>query len=391
MKKAKIITISLLGLLMLIPFITPTKAQVPSYVGVAVEERYDFALNVYDNWDIWFEDNMTAWLASIYGGLGLYDIGLIHTDTIAWAGVVPAAAITPQLTFQTVIDDILPEDSTLGFFSTEVDIAQHIYVDFYPSSSADQVPFSTRIGNSTAAFANMTYYGASASSAYWLTGDAFIAPVGINWTEFVAISDIGLDIVYGAYGVNTKISEITNGYSLLVDAMDYGNNTLPIRMNSTYGTNGVLTYNSFEYGGLKLYDYVLIASDPDAVDPVITASSSDFSVEHDYTGETISWTATDANPHTYTVERNGTAVGIATAWTSGVEVQISVPDGLAAGDHGFEITFMDDDGNSVTDTVVMTVGAGPAPPPIPGYDLPIVLGIFSFATIGLIVIMKKKK
>lgn len=83
----------------------------------------------------------------------------------------------------------------------------------------------------------------------------------------------------------------------------------------------------------------------------------------------------------------------AMAWTSGIEVHFSVPDGLAAGGYDFLITFEDDEGNTVNDTVVMTVGATPIPPPpdIPGYELSIVLGISSIMSIGLILLMKKKK
>jgi len=40
----------------------------------------------------------------------------------------------------------------------------------------------------------------------------------------------------------------------------------------------------------------------DTTNPVITVSPNDFTVEYGYTGQSISWTATDANPDTYTIE-----------------------------------------------------------------------------------------
>ena len=55
MKKNKIITISLLGLLLLVPFMTPTKAQPASYVGAAEGEKYEWSLNIYpiNKWIQW--------------------------------------------------------------------------------------------------------------------------------------------------------------------------------------------------------------------------------------------------------------------------------------------------------------------------------------------------
>ena len=50
MKKNKIITISILGLLFLVvPFImiAPVRAQVPSYVGVAVDDKFEWDNNIY--------------------------------------------------------------------------------------------------------------------------------------------------------------------------------------------------------------------------------------------------------------------------------------------------------------------------------------------------------
>lgn len=383
-KKNKAITISLLGLLLLVSFTTPTRAQAPSYGGVAAEEEYDYELNVnVYNWGQFFTDNMSSWLATLFVHDPASTLAQVYTDT-SW-DVTP-----PQLVFRNVITGFLPETTTT-YTSTGAVITQYVEIPDFPSANYEQ-PLVYYIGNDTAAFAEVGLYGGFATTPYWVQGITF-APVGVNWTTFAAICNVGMGAYWGPYAGNTTFTALANGYSMSVPAMGYVNNSLPITINSTYDSNGVLTYHSFEYGSSILYELVLSLYISDVVDPVVTDGSSDFSVDHDYTGVTINWTATDGNPNTYSVTDNGTAVGGDTAWTSGVEVQVNVPDGLAAGDHDFVITFKDDGDNTVTDTVVMTIGAAPAAPPpdIPGYDLPIVLGISSIMSIGLIVLMKKRK
>ncbi len=383
-KKNKAITISLLGLLLLISFTTPTRAQAPSYGGVAVEEEYVYDLNVYvANWGQWGIDNMSSNLAVLFAHDPASTLAQVWTDT-SWD------ATPPQLVFRYVVNSFLPE-STTPYTFTGVNVTGYIEVPDFPAANSE-TSYIWQIGNNASAYAQVNLYGGYATTPYWLPGSAF-APEGINWTEYVAICNVGMEAYWGPYAGNTTFTELANGYSMSVPAYGYINNSLPIEINSTYNANGAINYYSFDYGGSLLFDFDLSSYNVDAVDPVVTAGSSDFSVDHDYTGVTINWTATDGNPNTYSVTDNGGAVGGDTAWTSGVEVQVNVPDGLAAGDHDFVITFKDDGDNTVTDTVVMTVGAAPAAPPpdIPGYDLPIVLGISSIMAIGLIVLMKKRK
>jgi hypothetical protein len=388
MKKAKILSISLLGLLLFVPFMAPTSAAPPpAYAGINEEEQYGWDVNVYNQtlWDIIFADNMSYWLGSIY------DHDQASTLQTIWDGTLYnviwglPADVTPQLRFRTIVDTIMPENTTAG--TTFVIGTQYIDVPFYPAS--DSVgPIYNYIGNDTATFAYLHGYGAYSSTPYWIPGMQF-APKNVNWTEFVALSQAVVDGLVG-YRKNTTYTEISNGFSMDVPVMGYENNSLAIRINTTYDANGTLTYNSFEYGGYMLYDYVLTSYESDVVAPVITADTSDFSVAYGYTGKNITWTATDANPNTYTITDNTVEVESGTAWSSGVEVVYDIPDGLAAGNHSFEISFTDAYGNSGTDTVYVIVGAAPAPQ-IPGFDLLVVLSVFTVASIGLIVLTKRKK
>jgi len=146
-----------------------------------------------------------------------------------------------------------------------------------------------------------------------------------------------------------------------------------------------------------LFDYVLSFASLDAVDPVVTVAPTDLVVAHNYTGQSLSWTATDANPSTYTITLNGTTTVVAaTAWSSGGAVTYNIPDGLAPGIHTYEITFSDTNGNTISDTATMTVNpASTTPPPetpaIPGFNPLIVIGFTTIATIGLIILKKKRK
>jgi len=392
MKKAKIITISLLGLLLLIPFLTPARAATSDYTDVAEEEKYEWMLSQYNaNFAQWDLDNMDYWLATVFVQPEAYNFTTVRSGW-SWDSV------TPQSAWPLTVNAILPENTSAflsAYYIPNVITHTPVYLDSgytvinFPSSSL-YYSDTWYIVNDTASFVAQSLYGGSATSPYMIMGVPF-GPKNINWSVFAGWANWGMGGYWTGMAGSTTVTALTDGYSMSVPVMGYGNNSLPITINVTYTAAGILDDYTFEYGDLTLFHYYLDSYDVDAVNPEITADSSDFSVEHDYTGETISWTATDANPDTYTVTRNGTAVGTATAWTSGTAVQFSVPDGLAAGDHGFVIWFEDDGGNFVeSDEVVMTVEPAPSQP-IPGYDLPIVLGIFSIATIGLIVLMKKKK
>jgi len=90
--------------------------------------------------------------------------------------------------------------------------------------------------------------------------------------------------------------------------------------------------------------------------PVRSLIPSDLIIESGYTGETISWAATDDNPNTYTVTLQGSGIVEGpTAWSSGATVNYDIPDGLAVGEYFYTINFTDDYGRYVTDTVKVTV------------------------------------
>ncbi|GAG76624.1 unnamed protein product, partial [marine sediment metagenome] len=91
-------------------------------------------------------------------------------------------------------------------------------------------------------------------------------------------------------------------------------------------------------------------------DPIITVSPTDLTVDYGYTGISISWTAMDAHPHTYTIELQGSGIVAGpTIWSSSVSCIYNVPNGLSVGEYIFIVNFTDDEGNFITDSVTMTV------------------------------------
>jgi hypothetical protein len=118
----------------------------------------------------------------------------------------------------------------------------------------------------------------------------------------------------------------------------------------------VYTVNFTDDGGSSVTESVTFTVG-DTVDPILTSTPSNISVEIDYTGQSISWTATDLNPDTYTIELQGTGIVVgSTSWTSGVVITYNIPDGFAIGDYIYIITFTDTSGNSIFESVTFTVG-----------------------------------
>lgn len=87
--------------------------------------------------------------------------------------------------------------------------------------------------------------------------------------------------------------------------------------------------------------------------PSIT-SPTDIPYELGSTGNTISWIGTDLDPRTYSYTVNAGTPSSSVAWTSGTPVLINV-DGHPVGIYTYVITFTDRNGNSDSDTVIVTV------------------------------------
>ena len=393
MKKIKILTISLLGLLLLVPFMRPSRAQVPTYVGVAVDDYYEYDHNIYTGeWFDWIVDNMTD----------VWDQPFSHSENyFCDMGAIIATAnkeggVNPIIIYQFEIDSIVENNAT---GRTEV----NTFV-FYDAT----YPQTIYIGNDTAKFAEDSWYGALATSPFWVlntwllasgVNTLLFAPTSVNWTDFADECNTGLETMWelnGTYGYNLTMSPLSDGFTLYSPIMGFGSNSQNITITVNYDVNGTFSYYSFEYGNALLTDIVRSEIDP----PKFLDTSNDFTVDYGYTGVQIKWTVTSLIPDKYAILRQisagtwpagtwQTEVGL-TSWYNGVPIVLNVSDGLAPGDYLFRINLEDERDNTVFDEVIMTVRPKPSPP-IPGYDLPLVISAFTITTIGIIILMKKKK
>jgi hypothetical protein len=393
MKKIKIITISLLGLLLLVPFMRPSRAQVPSYVGVAVGDYYEYDHNIYTlDWGDWLVDDMSD----------IWDEPFDHSENYygdmqaIWNSARKEGEENPIYIYQFEIDSIA-ENTTTG--RTEV----NTFV-FYDVT----LPQTIYIGNDTAKFAEDSWYGALATSPFWVVNTwqladgvntLLFAPTSVNWTDFADECNTGLETMWalnGTYGYNLTMSPLSDGFTLYSPIMGFGSNSQSINITVNYDVNGTLTYYSFKYGNTLLTDIVRSEIGP----PTFLETPIDFTVDYGYTGVQITWTVDSLIPDNYAILRQisagtwptgtwQTEVGL-TPWYNGVQIVFNVPDGLAPGDYLFRINLEDERDNTVFDEVIMTVRSNSSPP-IPGYDLPLVISVFTVATIAIIILMKKKK
>ena len=398
MKKTKLIILALLSLTLIFPFFTParslpTSAQVPDYVGVQVGDYYqwDQTINYGADFVQWFADNMTAHWDKVWGyyAYASEDITELHDAWAAAPGPEPRGGMGANISV------IYPENTTAGT-TTVGGLGGYLVLNF--PSSDNRWATNWTIANDTATFVELTLSGTYMTNPTLLMYNYIFAPKDVNWTEYVALGNVslgagGLNITNTGpegWGANVTLVEITDGFSMQVPVMGWWNNTLPITINTTYDPTGILRSYTFEYGANMLIDIIRTIPTTASPDPpMIVSSDADFNVEWDYTNVILHWNATDLDPEAYRVLQNGEVIGLPGFWTSGVEIEFPIDDGLAPGVYNFTIQVTDDQDHSTKDSIIMTVGAKPPKPPdIPGYDIYTILGILS---ISMIIVMKRKK
>ena len=212
----------------------------------------------------------------------------------------------------------------------------------------------------------MLFYQQFESGSYgWLNSSSFITvnPVILE-NDPPTITNSG-DVSYleGATGYYiTWIPVDANPYSyeiyrdtVLIDAGLWSSNS-PITVN----VDGLIGFSNYNFtlvvsdlGGLTTSNTVWVSvTSKDNFPPTID-SPADIEYEVGTPGVTISWTATDSNPGTYTVIRMDKVL-ISSYWTSGKKITVPV-DGLAVGEYNYTIVVSDTKGLSASDTVFVKV------------------------------------
>ncbi len=202
---------------------------------------------------------------------------------------------------------------------------------------------------------------------------------------------------------DTSFNEGETGPTLVWSATDMNPNLLTLYRNGTVLANftweSPLTF-SYSVGELAFgtYNFTLVLSDSygntvvstvwvDVLDvtPPTVNSPADMSYVEGTTGNTITWTTTDLNPSNYVVLQNGTPYTTGKLDSTSDEIVVDV-DGLEVGTYNFTVVVYDKSGNTVSDSVLVTVtptGTDTTlPPPVDG---PLVITIV--ITIGSIIVI----
>ncbi len=337
MKKSKVIIISLLGILLFVPFMTSARAQTTAAnVSLTEGDYYNWELSLYwgatkDAWDV---DNMTAHFAEAFGH-GSSNVSAAFASWEYYWNVPPQAGMPYW------INEIGPVNATTG--EQDINITTgYTHTWGYGYMGVDNVwgnETHTTVNN-TADLAEAWSNGSLLTTPNWIAyvfNSVIISP-DVNWTEMAEICDAGLKwgLLNDSLDYNLTVSALTNGISIFMPANEFGNNSRSITLSSTYYANGFLSHYTFMYGNDMLLEVWL----EDDVDPVVTVAPIDATVANNYTGESLSWTATDADPGLYTIWVNTTEVASDIAWTSATPVVYNIPDGLGTGIHTYRIIIM---------------------------------------------------
>jgi hypothetical protein len=186
-----------------------------------------------------------------------------------------------------------------------------------------------------------------------------------NPTISIAPSDFTVEVGYTGQSLSwTAVDGNPNVYTITLQGTGIvtgpiawtSGNAIIYNIPDGFGV-GSYTYivNFTDVGGLYTTDSVVFTVE-DTTDPFISIYPNNFTVEHGYTGQILSWTVVDANPNTYTIVLLGTGIVAGpTAWTSGIATNYNIPDGLGVGTYIYIINFTDDYNNFITDFVNFTV------------------------------------
>ena len=169
--------------------------------------------------------------------------------------------------------------------------------------------------------------GTTGNTITWLTSDS-----NPNWYNITL------------NGILTSHDDPWNGGNIVMNI-----DGLPL------GTYTVIC-NVYDYHGLMNSDSVdieVVSTAPPTIDDII-----DFDYEEDSTGNSITWHPTDSNPDYYSITRDGFVIDDG-PWSGG-DININI-DGLAYGSYTYVCLVNDTEGQSASDSVVVTVTDNFAP------------------------------
>ena len=216
--------------------------------------------------------------------------------------------------------DVALSDVTIRYwFTSEAPIDRVNYVCYYAHVGADNI---------------ISSFGDAGSTQYLEIGFTTSAIVPNSGTNVLRVGDNTREIQNAFHDSSYQVEfDQTNDHSYDSSASAYQDNT-----KITVYYQGELVWGT----------------EPGVTNPTPTISHpSDISYQEGQTGNSISWTATDDNPTTYTITQNGAQIASG-SWSSGSSISINV-DGLSAGTYTYTCTVFDGNSQTVSDSVTLTV------------------------------------
>ncbi len=295
-------------------------------------------------WDgqyLWNADNALGTIYKINASIGAvvasFDSPSIDPRGLAWDGqflwvsIIPEAKIYAIDPSNGVVVDSLPDPGGYtsglawdGHFLWESDHLAHNVNKLTVEDTTNPVIIASP-NNFT------VEYGYTGQNISWTATD--LNPY--NYT--IELIGTGIVVTSTSWAINTPVVyNIPDGFSV-----------------GSY----IYTVNFTDLGGNFITNIVNYTVE-DTTNPVIIASPNNFTVEYGYTGQSLSWTATDLNPYNYTIELIGTGIVVtSTSWANNTPVVYNIPDGFSPGVYTYSITFTDGSGNSISNTVTVTINS----------------------------------
>ncbi|KKK45474.1 hypothetical protein LCGC14_0781940 [marine sediment metagenome] len=259
MKKTKKFSQLIIVLFLLLPFVKVSPAQ-ESYVGIQDGDEYLWWLSIYrQDWWRYFRDDLEGTLGNLWP-LGSSNMTTVYWDWVIWSQSTPPQSRWPfniisigteeTGTFFSPFDNTTitstPVNATAGWILSTYSGVNSIYNGIW------------YIVNDTSSFLRQTLNLTLSFSPYSIMSVPF-APINIDWSSFVS-EFLGVMNSKGGLYNNISATALSNGYTLIVPARGFENNSGAIEINVEYNHKGQLRDYEFSYGEkllVKYWSYVL--------------------------------------------------------------------------------------------------------------------------------------
>ncbi len=323
-----------------------------------------------------FSDDITAWTANVYGGSATFAVtdGELVTS-ISYAGTENWNIQIQQQGF-TIENNVEYTVSFLARASGDQEIFVGVgeYLGSYTSYGDQAFTLDTTMQaySFTFTMAQATDTGARIDFNLGLSsvdiiidnvaihekgGIDTLAPTISNPSDIsYIVSTTGHSITWSASDLNPDTYTITRDGTIIDSGSWFSGNPITINIDGLSADTYTYSIVINDVAGNTVSDSVNVEVTSIVNDAPYVSSPSDISYQVSTTGHTISWTATDSNPDTYIITRDGVSIDSG-SWSSGNPIIVNV-DGLSADTYTYTIVVVDTLGLSDSDSVNLVVTSG---------------------------------